>query len=78
MKKTRKLRLNAEDLRIESFATAAGADAGHGTVRGTVRGFERPAPDDTYSFNPGCQCVRETNPLYDCTLGCYTPQQECA
>jgi hypothetical protein len=74
MKKTRKLRLNAEDLRIESFDTDAGTAAGHGTVRG----FARPAPDDTYSFNPGCHCVRDTNPLYDCTLGCNTPQQECA
>ena len=75
MKKIRKLRLDPDALRIDSFATDA-ADHARGTVRGhdSVVQF----PGDTYSFAPDCQCPFETNPLYDCTYGCNTVNEpEC-
>ncbi|HEU0052438.1 MAG TPA: hypothetical protein VFQ39_04640 [Longimicrobium sp.] len=71
MKKLRKLHLDAESLRVDTFAT----DAFAGDARGTVHGN---SAIDTYSFGPKCHCVRETNPLYDCTYGCGpTPNDTC-
>jgi hypothetical protein len=67
MKKTSKLQLNAEDLRVESFATHADADA----ERGTVHGNAKPAPFSR-DTNPMC-CNYYTNTYFDCTFGCQTP-----
>ncbi|HEU0052437.1 MAG TPA: hypothetical protein VFQ39_04635 [Longimicrobium sp.] len=66
MKKTRKLHLVADDLRVDSFSTWSGDDA-----RGTVHGQAKPAPRTVSGF-PQC-CNYPTNPDFDCTFGCQTP-----
>lgn len=53
-----KLKLEMDDLRVESFTTAASADD-----RGTVEGH------DATAYQDSCGCVR---PSDGCTIGCAT------
>lgn len=69
MKKSLKLSLDVDALRVDSFATQADADG----ERGTVQGHAKPQPIPFTTTGDGyCPCWYETNADLDCTYGCQT------
>ena len=74
----KKLKLEIEQLEVESFATVAGREGDRGTVRGLAEPRQTEGPQATCFPEPGCPMeysphIWSCDPADCATFDCFTP-----